>query len=239
MDNITNIHRKKKNKNFRYNDSIGKYKNKILRQKPKIESNQNKFEKILINLEPRLEDNSTELNEKDKFPNYHQSIKPNFTNTQRTSLSVPKYHILKSSTPRRNILRRKNIYMNTPKTLNDSSYLKTANNFTQIIDTDRHNKYNEFQNSKVRHYSFRPVLTSNDFIYNTKTSNNFGVNLNNILTKQNKELRHKQIEMRNKLNDYLNKLNDYVNKIKIMRMENQKLNSEKKKIIYRKTEFKK
>ena len=243
----------KRLKKTRYNDSLGKYKTKYqnLIHKQKNEANQNinqnknintstnqnKFEEALTNLKSGLVESSQDIEIKEKKQEYKPIRRHNFTNTQRSSLSVPKYHILRPTTPKRvfNLAKRK-IYINTPKTMNDSSYFKTAENFVVYPEVDRNNRYVETLRPKYRNYSrpsFRPLLTSTDFGINMKSNiNNFIDNtrgkelitLNNILTKQNKELRQKAREMRYKINDLLNN-------IKLIRMDNQKNNDEKKKLL--------
>ena len=260
MENITNARnnphhepRRQLKKKYRYNDSLSKYKKTIsnLVQKQKLNLNPNKFEPSLNNLDSGLTDISTEINEKAKTSNYTQFKKHDWASSKGLSLSAPKYHFLKSSTPKRDYnLKKKNIYINSPKTLNDSSYYKTSENFSQYIQTER-NKLNDSILPKARNYSrpsYRSILSSefttsrksgnfNDINNYTLTSTNIIKNnsnnkelltLNNILQRQNKELRQNSREMRYKINELLNN-------IKVMRMDIQKLNNDKRKLLMKVT----
>ena len=261
MDNSTNTrnnlhheHRRQLKKKYRYNDSLSKYKKTMenLAKKQKKDPSQNKYEENLKKIQSGLTDISFNINREKIDLDYYKSNKSkkhDWTNSKRISLSAPKYHFLKASTPKRDYnLRRKKLYANTPKTLNDSSNYKTSNNYGQYIQTERPIKHTNLISQKVRNYSrpnFRSILSSNEFNLNTRKSsylddfNNYKqintieigdsyknkelLTLNNILQKQNKELRQNNREMRYKINDLLNN-------IKIIRIENQRLNSEKKKL---------
>ena len=246
MDNTTNSRhnphqeqRRQLKKNYRYNDSLSKYK----KAKQKIESNQNKMDASLKNLNSGITEISTDNNEKEKKSNYLPIKKYDWTSRTRISLSAPKYHFLKPSTPKRDYnLKKKNQYINTPKTLNNSSYYKTSENFSQYTDTDISNRYNDLIPPKARDFSkpnYRSILSTefnSNTIRKTGVNNDFNnytlingdgsknkelITLNNILQKQNKELRQKTREMRYKINELLNN-------IKLIRMDNQRLNNEKK-----------
>ena len=104
MDNITSTrhnphheHRRQLKKNYRFNDSLSKYKKTMqnLAQKQKLESKQNKYEISLKNINSGLTEISTEFNEKEKQSNYLPIKKYDWTNKNKISLSVPKYHFLK------------------------------------------------------------------------------------------------------------------------------------------------
>ena len=259
MDNTNNNrinphqeHRKQLKKKYRYNDSLSKYKKKMpinTIQKEKIDLNQNEKELTLRNLNSGLTDLSSKINEKETSSNYLK-YKNDYNSRKRYSFSAPKYHILKPSTPKikYNLRENKNININTPKTLNDSTYNKTTDNLSYYTDID--NKYNDYIRPKHRNFSrpnYRSILSTNDFgTYTNRKSGNLNdrlnltmhnitnivessknkelITLNNILQRQNKELRQNTREMRYKINELLNN-------IKLIRIENQRLNSEKKKII--------
>jgi chromosome segregation ATPase len=143
------------------------------------------------------------------------------------------------------------MHINTPKATNYSTYLKTTNDFNEFNEGERRNKISDILSSSFRttyRTKSRPNFSSplaykdfnlnldkssanNDFDNITMNSTSFNsakskeiVTLNNILQKQNKELRQRIREMRYKINDLLNK-------IKIIRMDNQRLNSEKNKLL--------
>ena len=268
MDNTTHsrhnphtVHRAQLKKNYRYNDSLSKYKKTIpnLVQKPKVDSNptqnlnQNKFNEALTNLKAGLQDIPTEYKDNELPSNNLTMKRYDWARNKRVSLSAPKYHFLKSSTPKRDYnLRRKNIYINAPNILNDSNYLKTTDDFTDANERERKNKMSDILSSSFRttfrtksRPNFRPLYNTNDFNITTHTrsgvlndinngptinggkigdssKNKELIALNNILQKQNKELRQRTREMRYKINDLLNN-------IKLIRMDNQRINREKKK----------
>ena len=241
MDTMLNQQKEtKKRLKSRYNDSLSKYKHNLsIKQinKPEIQ---------LKTKTSGLTDNSIDLNKKEILSNYHPGKMYDWTNKPRASLSVPKYHILRAKTPKRdyNYLRRKD-FTYTPKKFVDSIYFKTTENFSQFSETERNNNnYTVHIPYKEKYYSrrhIRPNLSPKK-IDNSTTSRKLGVNnngytntydssrnkelinLNNILQKQNKDLRLKTREMRYNINELLNN-------IKLMRMENQRINNEKKKLL--------
>ena len=262
MENISNtrhnphtVHRPQLKKKYRYNDSLKKYKRAKtnLAQKSKnIIRDQNNYETDLSNSKIGLNKISTEFEERETPSSCNLTKKHDWTKNRRISLSSPKYHILKHSTPKSDYnLRRKNLYINTPKVTNYSTYLKTTNDFKVFNEENRRNKINDIFSSSFR-TTFRPnsrpnyrsFLAYKDFSFNqNKSSANNDIDnltlkctsfnsskskeivkLNKILQNQNKELRHRTREMRYKINDLLNN-------IKIIRMDNQRLNSEKNKLI--------
>ena len=262
MENIPNsrhnphaVHRLQLKKNYRYNDSLKKYKRAMtnLAQKSKnLIQSKNSYETDLSNLNVGLNKISTEFKEREAPSSSNMIKKHDWTKNRRVALSSPKFHILKHSTPKRDYnLRRKNLYINTPKVTNYSTYLKATNNFNDFNEGERRNKITDILSSSFRttyrtrsRPNFRPLLTSYDFNLNpnkssanndidniTMNSTSFTsakskeiVTLNNILQKQNKELRQRIREMRYKINDLLNN-------IKLIRMDNQRLNSEKNKLL--------
>ena len=263
MENISNtrhnphtVHRPQLKKKSRYNDSLKKYKKTMsnLAQKAKnIYQGQNQDETDFSNSKIGLNIIPTELREKETPSNSNIIKKYDWTTNKRVSLSAPKYHFLKASTPKRNYnLRRKDLLLNTPKDTNYSTYLKTTNDFNEFNEGERRNKASEILSTSFRttlrtksRPNLRPLLAYNDFSFNPNKSsanndiNNLTINnsssfnsvkskeiitLNNILQKQNKELRQRTREMRYKINDLLNN-------IKLIRLDNQRLNSEKNKLL--------
>ena len=245
MEARTNHHHEKKLK-IRYNDSIRKHKQNLAQKH--LNSNINKVEFPIQKLNSGLTDISAQINKPELQINNNISIKRyNWTNRDRISLSAPKYHILKATTPRRdyNYLKIRNFkYTNTPKALNNSSYYKTAENFSHL-DSEENNNYISLipNRSKYnRRSSFKSIISTNDLDNNNKTTGRLGIynkgynytnsttnnkeliTLNNILQKQNKELRLKIRENRYKINDLLNN-------IKVSRMDNQRLINEKNSLL--------
>ena len=260
MDNIARTRitphnsRRDIKKKYRYNDSISKYRrshpnNNI--QKLTINPKK-KFKLALENLKEGLAEFTSETNEnrnsiakeKEKQNNYNiesKSIKRFDSTHKRLSLSAPKYHILKSTTPKRNLpLLKKRSYLDTSKSLHRSFFTNkdyTTNsdiyrvddilqpyetsskdfnkpNYRRILGNDL--KYDN--DSSISYYRMNSLKIEND-IKNREINN-----MNTILQRQNKELRQKVREMRYKINDFLNN-------IKLMRMDNQRLNSEKNKLL--------
>ena len=268
MENISNtrhnphtVHRPQLKKKYRYNDSLKKYKRTMinLAQKSKnLAQSQNQLEADLSNSNVGFNKISTEFKEREAPSSNNMIKKFDWTKNRRVALSAPKFHILKHSTPKKDFnLRRKNLYINTPKVTNYSTYLKTTNNFKEFDDVERRNIISDILSSSFRttyrtksRPNFRPPLAFNDFNLNpnkssanndidnmTVISTSFNsakskeiVTLNNILTKQNKELRQRIREMRYKINDLLNN-------IKLIRMDNQRLNTEKNKLLMRITKL--
>ena len=246
MEARTNHHHHERKLKVRGNDSIGKYKKNFAQKH--LDSNINKVEIPLKKLNSGLTDISAQINKPELQINNNIPIKRyDWTNRERISRSAPKYHILKPTTPRRdyNILKRKNLkYPNTPKALNNSSYYKTAENFSHL-DSEENNNYISLIPKRSLYYgrpSFKSIISTNELDNNNKTTGRLGIynkghnytntsinnkeffTLNNILLKQNKELRLKNRENRYKINELLNN-------IKVSRMDNQRLINEKNSLL--------
>ena len=242
-------------KKYRYNDSLKKYKRAMtnLAQKSKnLIQGQNNYETDLSTSKIGFNKISQEFKKRETPSSRNLVKKYDWTKNRRVALSSPKYHFLKVSTPKRDFnLRRKNLYINTPKVTNYSTYLKTTDDFRDFNEGERRNKISEILSSSFRttfrpksRPNLRPLLIYKDFNLNaykssanididniTMNSTSFNsakskeiVTLNNILQKQNKDLRIRVREMRHKINDLL------IN-IKLIRIDNQRLNSEKTKLI--------
>ncbi len=194
--------------------------------------------------------------EKDERKNYLLNTQPlnNYNRiNKRISLSVPKYHrYIRTATPIRDydLIKKKLSYLNSSNSLHNS-YFKTMNNYKINDNFYRTGDINSLSHTKRRNYSrpsYRKILKTssniNNLNYNTTSNNDMDYlklnnirinndfknkelnNINNILEKQNKELRHKTRDMRYKINDLLNN-------IKLLRMDNQRLNDEKNKLLIR------
>ena len=249
------IYRTKLKKKYRYNDSLKKYKRAMIKLAQKSKNlipRQNQYETDLSNSKVGFDIITKEFKEK-LTPSRHDMIKKHdWRKNRRVALSAPKYHIFKVFTPKRNNnLRRRNLYMSTPKVKNYSTYLKTSNDFNESNEGERRKKITDILSSSFRttflaktRPKFRPLLTYNDFNLELNKSSanndidNIALNrtsfsslknkeiiiLNNILQKQNKELKQRTREMRHKIKDLLNNM-------KYIRMDNQRLNSEKNKLL--------
>ena len=275
MDNINKIrnirinnHRDpKKNKNFRYNDSLGKYKKAISHKSHKHKLNpKEKFEIALTNLREGLEEITSEEKEREKQQKIlinerkaknirnnnminARRLKNYNTLNNRISLSVPKYRHrnVRIETPsRHNYLHKKKSSFIEPPSSMHSTYVKTMN---YSVNPKYYRTRNDslFSRTAYRNFS-RPRYKNNidSVIINTNSNYNDNIdyltltnrkisddlkskelsNINNILQRQNKELRQNIREMRYKVNDLLNN-------IKLLRMDNQRLNSENNKLLMR------
>ena len=259
MDDITKIRqmphslRTERKKKYRYNDSLRKYrKTHPINITKKYVNPKEKFEIALENLKEGLAEITAEFN--DKNPKNEslkkkdmKIIKPmkRLNHQNPLSLSMPKYHFLRTTTPKRNypLLKQKKNYLDSSNPL-QQSFFTTAND---KMDHSAIYKINDKMHADMttsRGFSrpnYRGLLPSNklkiengngmsNFIrlnnmnLNTDIKNKELNNLNNILERQNKELRQNTREMRYKINDLLNN-------IKLLRMDNQRLNSDKNKLL--------
>ena len=245
-------HRAHLKKITRYKDSLSKYKNTIpkLIQKYNIIPTQEQSEsKInLKNLREGLMEDTAEIG-KNEVPSIFSSTTSYERRTNpRHSLSAPRYHILKATSPKRNYLRReKNINHHTPISLyrscvknDDFNGKRNRNNkISDILSSSFRTRTNSrsrgraiFQNN-YNEMTLNPKRSSIpiDGINNLLTKSYAGKSIkglekstqNNILQKQNQELRQKVREMRFKINDLLNE-------IKSLRIDNQRAENDKQKL---------
>ena len=245
-------HRAHLKKITRYKDSLSKYKNTIpkLIQKHNIIPTQEQSEsKInLKNLREELMEDTAEIG-KNEVPSIFSSTTSYERRTNpRHSLSAPRYHILKATSPKRNYLRReKNINHHTPISLyrscvknDDFNGKRNRNNkISDILSSSFRTRTNSrsrgraiFQNN-YNEMTLNPKRSSIpiDGINNLLTKSYAGKSIkglekstqNNILQKQNQELRQKVREMRFKINDLLNE-------IKSLRIDNQRAENDKQKL---------
>ena len=240
-------HRAHLKKKTRYKDSLSKYINTIpkLVQKPNIIPNQDQNESNinLKNLREGLMEFTTEIRKKEIPLIFESTTSYEWRNNHRYSISESKYHFLRSTTPKRNNLRReKNINHHTPIPLT-RSYIKN-DDFNK--KRNRNDKISDIFSSTCRTWTrsrskgrenFQSVYNNNEVRLNSKRSTNLLTKsyagkriknietstLNNTLQKENKELRRKVREMRYKINDLLNT-------IKLLRIDNQRVEIDKKKL---------
>ena len=260
MDDLTKIRqfphnsRRERKKNYRYNDSISKYKKNYPNNIHKYSAYpKEKFEVALENLKEGIEEITSEFNKsndktklpiKDNISTTNPSKRYNIQKNPLTS-SAPKFHFLKVTTPRRNypLISKKRHYLDTSKSLN-KSFFTTANDYKNnsvIFNADNHsifdmntsrlysrpiyrrillskNSKNENGNENLDYLRLNSINIDNDIKHKEL------INMNNILQRQNKELRQNTREMRYKINDLLNNITS-------LRMDNQRLNSEKNKLL--------
>lgn len=250
---IRHPHSRLLKKGLRWNDSLKKYEKTIpLKQKQNMIQIQEHIEnkKNLKHFREGLMEPKPKIKTKED-----PSIYLSTTNYDREKINTPSFsssrkNILKFPTPKENYYLRKeiNIHHYTPT---PSNRLNIKDDFNE--KNARNNKNNDILSSSYMtsfrpesRASFRPNYNNKEFRYlrrsftyidndinKYKLSKNYaGENikyrklstLNNILKKQNKELRQKVIEMENKINHLLNE-------IKKMKIENQKVESGKKKLL--------
>ena len=184
------------------------------------------FENALSNLREGLEELSQES------PDQSVSNTYDLDDLKRISYTTPKLSYLRAKTPKRTFdLRRKDLkYLNTSNILS-TSYIKTSDDFSGIIEGKNkfhHRIHPSLSTRKRSKTGLFNDINNVEIIYNTNI-NEFSkpkeiIMLNNILKKQNKEFRIKAGEMRHKMNELLNNLI-------LTKMDNQKLNNEKKELM--------
>ena len=235
-------------KKLRANDSLSKYKKKNpqLIKKQNIELNSNNEDLPLQYIKPQLTETSTRYKEKDNFLKKDEKNVPSNTR-RRTSFLIDKYNLLRAYTPKRDF-RRKNLYSN----LNNKSFYKTSDHFSDLYNVERNNKLTDirrpFYRSRIKNYSkpnFNRINT--EFTINTERNNRYGINennyirenirakeiitLNNILNKQYNELKVKTKEMKYQINDLMT----YQQKLTI---NNQNLKTENARLLMNLTNLK-
>ena len=242
-------HRAHLKKKLKYNDSISKYKNTIpLIQKQNINPTQEQStsKMDLKHLREGFMESNTEI--KKEVPSIYLS-NANFDGTKRykSPFSVQKHQVLRDSTLKRNYARKEYNRNLTPNNLNNICI-----NDSLYKERDRSNKKNDILSSSYKN-NFRPKsrpnsrspynnkelplnlkrnnLHDDDSLNNLQISNTFAgksikgreFSTQNILQKENKELRQKVREMTFKINELLNQLNS-------MKIYNQRTEIEKKKL---------
>ena len=216
---------------LRYNDLlINKKKSYPTNSTKKNFDSNRRFQNALINLREGLAELSNEYFDEKSREKYNFSYKD--ISLKKLPYSNPKNNYLRSKTPKRNVeypSSTNNIplsYLNDSKLLNNT-YIKSKRDFA--IDntgglSSRFRPNLTMPGRKKADSEFNDVI-SLEKIYNINI-NDYSkskeiIMLNDILKKQNKEFRLKAGEMRNKINELLNNL-------KLIKMENHKLNNEKK-----------
>ena len=207
-------------KRLRANDSFHKYKkNQNLIKGQGIENNINNEDLPIQNITPQLTEISYNNNDNN---NYLRSYDRNIINNTGQRIQS-KYSFIRAYTPKRDF-RRKNLYsqLNT-KMLNNTTYFKTTDNFTDLEDMESKNKISNISRPTYRHKyrnyskpSFSRIIT--EFNHNTERrrkaidgSNYIRDNikakeiitLNNILNKQYNELKKQTEEMKYKISELL------------------------------------
>ena len=209
-------------KNLQNNTFLNKYNNSIPQNTTKayLETSQ-KFEHALINLREGL----AELSQEQDTANTYASVP-----LKKLSYIEPKHQHLRAKTPKRNynLLKRNLNYLNTSNKFS-SSYIKTLDNLSIYDSRKLHGLHPSI--STTRKSSKTGIfndINNLEIVYSTDI-NEFSkpkeiIMLNKILKKQNKEFRTKAGEMRHKITDLLNNL-------RLSRIDNQRLNNEKKELI--------
>ena len=181
-----------------------------------------KFERALVNLKEGLAE----------LPNdYLPNESPNFSynNLPLKKISIQKNKYLRARTPKRN-------YNFPKKNLNflDNSKITHLNTTDDFITQNNRKTLTNRINQSLYPITKDNISEYNNDIINLERVYNININdfskpkeivmLNTILKKQNNEFRIKTSEMRNKINELLNNL-------KAARMDNQRLNNEKKNLL--------
>ena len=231
-DNINEKINKHRKKNYRYNDSISKYKrenpNLIKKKKLQIDTNIERLPFQKIN--NTFNEFTNNFTEKQNVLNYIPIKKLEITNKLniRTSRSVPKRHYFQKSVPSKNYFNKRNF--NNLYTPNNTSFLNTSNDFSDITMTYDHRKksnplFNQKEDFNFR-TSYKPILiktkfnVNNGYISDINNTNNSEIYLKNILTNDNQKLRQKNREINLQLKDISKKLN-------AIKIDNQNLYNDK------------
>ena len=249
--NIHNIPKAELKKRLRANDSLNKYKKKNpnIIKKQNIESNTNHEDIPTQRLRTQLTEIS--LNEKERenpFQNYEQR-----DHLKKPSLNEIKYQLHQARTPRRDYRRKHNLFINSlSNRFNNTTYLKTTEDYNNKYETDTERKSNirELIRDKIRNryysrpnfhrlnqkYNINDIERRNDYLNGTTRiinrsnyvrDNNIKmkeiITLNNILNKQNNEMKLKIKETTIKLNEFITKQNKLISENQYIKKENKNL----------------
>ena len=217
-----NIHTnsKREKKKYRYNDSLRKYKkeNPNLVKKQKIlMTHENTEDLPLKDVGKDISNISSQINENNNLLNYNKFRRHELYQKYRnkTSRSMPKYHFLKASTPRRDFnFRKKNLYLNS-NNFNKTTYYKTTDDFNNAYEFETKNKISHIQrpsftitnrnysNYRIPKIEYNLTMNRSNYIIDNEKYKELN-NLNNILNKHNKELRQESSQMNKEINELRN-----------------------------------
>ena len=130
-------------KKYRYNDSLGKYK----KENPNLVKKRKKVDLSLKNEGADISNISSQINEKNNILNYNQIGRLELCQKYRnkTSTSIPKYHVLKASTPKRDFnFQKRNLHLNS-KNINNTTYNKKIDDFNNAFEFETRNTISHFQ----------------------------------------------------------------------------------------------
>ncbi len=140
--NSTNS-KKDRKKKYRFNDSLGKYK----KENPNLVKKRKKVDLSLKNEGTDISNISSQINEKNNILNYNQIGRLELCQKYRnkTSTSIPKYHVLKASTPKRDFnFQKRNLHLNS-KNINNTTYNKKIDDFNNAFEFETRNTISHFQ----------------------------------------------------------------------------------------------
>ena len=237
-DNIYEKINKQPKKNYRYNDSISKYKreNPKLIKKKKLQIDTNIESLPFQNLKNTFNEYSNNLTGKQNVLNYIPIKKLEITNKLniRTSRSVPKKGFLKKSIQSQkynNMRNYNNLY--TPE---DTSPLNTSNDFSDLTMTYNYRNRNDPLLNQIGGYSNRTSYKPNSIKTKFNMNNGYISDINktinnekyliNIVSKENQKLRQKNREITLLLKDELKNQNT-------LKMNNQNLYNDKQMLLMR------
>ena len=130
-------------KKYRYNDSLGKYK----KENPNLVKKRKKVDLSLKNEGADISNISSQINEKNNILNYNQIGRLELCQKYRnkTSTSIPKYHVLKASTPKRDFnFQKRNLHLNS-NNINNTTYNKKIDDFNNAFEFETRNTISHFQ----------------------------------------------------------------------------------------------
>ena len=163
--NLTEKSKKHLIKNYRYKDSLGKYKqNPNLSIKNKLQINTNNTYDNLNRLDQGFINNTVYNLPKKNIMNFNpiQNYKRKVSNRKQKSLS-PKHHHSSRTNQKRKLLLQKY------KKKNNTSFFKPRNNFSNIIEFDNHNKSLIHLNL----YHLKDLTSPNSYIFHNRNLNSY------------------------------------------------------------------
>ena len=163
--NLTEKSKKHLIKNYRYKDSLGKYKqnpNLSIKNKPQIYTN-NTYDN-LNRLDQGFINNTVYNLPKKNIINLNpsQNYITKDSNRKQTSLS-PKQHYLSRTNPKRKLL------LQEYKKENNTSFFKQRNYFTNIIEFDNHNK----SLIRLNRCHIKDFTSPNSYIFHNRNLNSY------------------------------------------------------------------
>ena len=163
--NLTEKSKKHLIKNYRYKDSLDKYKqNQNLSIKNKLQINTNNTYDNLNRLDQGFINNTVYNLPKKNIMNFNpiQNYETKASNRKQKSLSLKHHHSSRTNQKRKLLLQKY-------KKKNNTSFFKPRNNFSNIIEFDNHNKSLIHLNL----YHLKDLTSPNSYIFHNRNLNSY------------------------------------------------------------------